>query len=129
MNEPYNAYQRPYQPMAPYQQTYQPQYQQSTNSIFWVQGEEGAKAYLMAPNTVAWLMDRNEPKLYVKRTDSMGQAYPLETYRLVREDAPNSSSGTSSSTTYVTEEELERRLDELSKKFVIRKPRKEEPNG
>lgn len=126
MNEPYNAYQ-PYQ--RPYQQTYQPQYQQGTNVIFWVQGEEGAKNYPMAPNTVAWLMDRNEPTLYVKRTDSMGQAYPLETYRLVREDTPNIASGAPSSVTYVTEEELNRRLDELSKKFVIRKPRKEDTDG
>ena len=48
------TYQNPY-----YQQMYQqqPTQQQQNNSIIWVQGEAGAKSYLVAPNDTVQLWD------------------------------------------------------------------------
>lgn len=116
----------PYTPMAPYAMprnnygNYSPS--ALNNTIVWVQGEAGANAYPVAPNSVVWLMDSNEAKLYVKRTDASGRYYPLEKYKLVpiEESSVNPE--------YVTMDQLDAKLNELTKKFVIRKPRKENEN-
>lgn len=45
----------------------------STNNIVWVQGIEGAKAYQLAPNSRAILLDsENEGKMYIKVCDNIG---------------------------------------------------------
>ena len=53
---------------------YQPQNIPSSpsNDIIWVQGEAGAKAYLVAPNTTITLWDSESPTIYVKSSDSRG---------------------------------------------------------
>lgn len=40
--------------------------------LLWVQGEAGAKAYLMAPNTTVLLMDSENERFYIKSTDGAG---------------------------------------------------------
>lgn len=47
-----------------------PQYQ--SNGLLWVQGEAGAKSYLMAPNTTVLLMDSEAQRFYLKSTDASG---------------------------------------------------------
>ena len=54
---------------APYQQMYQ---QPNTNGLIWVQGEAGAKSYLVAPNATVLLMDSEAQRFYVKSTDAAG---------------------------------------------------------
>lgn len=58
----YNGFPVTYQPMYPQAQySYQPQpqpQQAQNNSIIWVSGEAGAKAYLVAPNTTVQLWDK-----------------------------------------------------------------------
>ena len=45
----------------------------STNNIIWVQGIEGAKAWQLAPNSMAILLDSEiEGKMYIKVTDNIG---------------------------------------------------------
>ncbi len=56
-------------------QMYYPQYQQQTqqnNSITWVQGEAGAKSYLVAPNTTVQLWDSEAQVIYLKSADASG---------------------------------------------------------
>lgn len=48
-----------------------PQNQQS-NGIIWVQGEAGAKSYLVAPNNSVVLWDTESPTIYVKSADGSG---------------------------------------------------------
>lgn len=63
----YNNY--PYQPM------YYPQYQQpqqSNTGVIWVQGEAGAKSYLVAPNTTVALWDSEAQVIYLKSADASG---------------------------------------------------------
>ena len=57
------AYNYPYQ--APYYPNYQYQPQQNSG-ITWVQGEAGAKSYLVAPNTTVQLWDSEAQRIYLK---------------------------------------------------------------
>ena len=78
----YNPYQygqiNPLQPqmdrLAQMQAQYQqPQQTQQVNQgILWVQGEAGAKSYLVAPNTSVLLMDSENSNFYIKTTDAAG---------------------------------------------------------
>lgn len=52
-----------------------PQYapvQQQQSSIIWVQGEAGAKSYLVAPNTTVALWDSENQTIYLKSADAAG---------------------------------------------------------
>lgn len=57
-------------------QQYYPQYQAQTNqsqsSIIWVQGEAGAKSYLVAPNNTVQLWDSERQTIYLKSADASG---------------------------------------------------------
>ena len=46
--------------------------QQYSNDTIWVQGFEGAKAYLVAPNNSVTLWDSENPTIYVKSADASG---------------------------------------------------------
>lgn len=45
---------------------------QANQGILWVQGESGAKSYLVAPNTTVLLMDSEGSRFYLKSTDNAG---------------------------------------------------------
>lgn len=49
----------------------QPQ-QQANNGIIWVQGEAGAKSYLVAPGNTVQLWDSENPTIYLKSADQSG---------------------------------------------------------
>ena len=69
----YNGFPATYQQAYPYQQIVQqqPQQQQSTG-VIWVQGEAGAKSYLVAPNTTVQLWDSESQTIYLKSADASG---------------------------------------------------------
>jgi hypothetical protein len=57
----------------------------STNNIIWVQGIEGAKAWQLAPNSMAILLDsENDGKMYIKVTDNIGMG-SLRVFNYVEE--------------------------------------------
>lgn len=70
----YNPYQfgqmNPLQPQM--DRLAQMQAQQVNQGILWVQGEAGAKSYLVAPNTSVLLMDSETSNFYIKTTDAAG---------------------------------------------------------
>lgn len=68
-----NAYQPPMMGQAA-QQT------QGTPSIIWVQGEEGAKAYMVAAGNSVLLMDSENSAFYIKSTDASGMPLPLRVF-------------------------------------------------
>lgn len=45
---------------------------QPNGGLLWVQGEAGAKSYLMAPNSTVLLMDSEAQRFYLKTTDASG---------------------------------------------------------
>lgn len=42
-------------------------------NMIWVQGEEGARAYMVAPNSTVPLWDSEEQVIYVKSADNLGR--------------------------------------------------------
>lgn len=62
-----------YQP-AYYPQVQQPQMQaqQASTDIKWVQGEAGAKSYMVAPNTSVTLWDSESHTIYIKSANASG---------------------------------------------------------
>lgn len=61
---------------ATYQQMYPPvmqtQQQAPQNGLIWVQGEQAAKSYLVAPNSTVQLWDSEEKVIYLKSADASG---------------------------------------------------------
>lgn len=53
---------------------------QATPSIIWVQGEEGAKAYMVAAGNSVLLMDSENSAFYIKSTDASGMPLPLRVF-------------------------------------------------
>ena len=84
-----NYFPMSYQPMY-YQPQYQPPQvqqaqqaapaQQQSNGLIWVQGEGGAKSYLVAPNTTVMLMDSETQRFFLKSADASGMPLPLRTF-------------------------------------------------
>jgi len=115
----------PYNPYYGYNQSldnlgqlrnYQQQSQQ--NGINWVQGEDAAKAYLVAPGCSVLLMDSETQCFYIKSTDVNGMPQPLRIFdytersRQVVEKAPHAEQYD----TYATHDEiiaLEERIKQL----------------
>lgn len=117
----------------PYQYTYQPQVQppmdrlaqlqaqqyqipqmqqaqppQTNQGLLWVQGEAGAKSYLVAPNTTVLLMDSEGSRFYLKSTDNAGMpSLRVFEYSEVSQNAPQApqSAQTNLDDKYVTREE------------------------
>lgn len=57
---------------ATYQPMYQPVQQTQQNGIIWVQGEAGAKSYMVAPNSTVTLWDSENQTIYLKSADASG---------------------------------------------------------
>lgn len=53
---------------------------QQTAPIIWVQGEEGAKAYMVAAGNSVLLMDSENSTFYIKSTDASGMPQPLRVF-------------------------------------------------
>nr|DAT00107.1 MAG TPA: hypothetical protein [Caudoviricetes sp.] len=58
----------------------QQQTAQQTAPIIWVQGEEGAKAYMVAAGNSVLLMDSENSTFYIKSTDASGMPQPLRIF-------------------------------------------------
>lgn len=90
------------------------QNQNQSNSIIWVQGESGAKSYIVASNTSVLLMDSEQSRFYIKSTDASGMPMPLRIfeYTEIKEDQKQEPQVIQNNN-YVTHEELEERLKDL----------------
>lgn len=101
-----NGYPASYQPM------YVPQHQQyisQNNGIIWVQGEAGAKSYLVAPNTTVQLWDSENNVIYLKSADSSGMPSMRILDYTIRENGPQMpQNGLKNDSVYVTKEEFEK---------------------
>lgn len=100
---PYNNYYpvgyQPFNPQfynQPQMQNIQPIQQQSTqqqpqmsNNLIWVQGEAGAKSYLVAPNTTVQLWDSENQTIYLKSADASGMPSIKTLDYTIRESMPN----------------------------------------
>lgn len=125
-----------YFPMG-YQQAY-PNYNQvpqnpsqgqngAQNGIVWVQGIEGAKAYPVAVGTSILLMDSEDSVFYVKSSDASGMPMPLRVFDYSERTAQQTAQP-QVAPEYVTREEFERQIQELTKKLTpkTKKEKKDE---
>ena len=93
----------------------QPTPQQNVNWIY-VNGIQGAREHIVQPGQTAWLMDNNDPIIYVKAVDAVGTS-SLRAFQLV-EVAPEqpAQTPTQPAEQYATREEvaaISKRLDQV----------------
>ena len=91
---PQNNYTQPPYYMPNLSQTQQqPMYSAPTptpsgnSGLIWVQGETGAKSYLVAPNQTVMLMDSEDNRFFLKSSDSSGMPLPLRIFRYSEQTA------------------------------------------
>ena len=136
------SYFQPINPYTPFQNQFQYQPQsvyppqvsqvntggQSNNSqgIIWVQGETGAKSFLVAPNQSVLLMDSETNTFYIKSSDTSGMPLPLRIFDYTERTSEKSSPSQESiidPKNYVTHEEFDRFKNEvLNRKQQNSKP-------
>lgn len=93
--------------MQPMQFMQQMQNQQSGNGIIWVQGEEGAKAYIVAPGNSALLMDSENNSFYIKSSDNSGMPMPLRIFDYFERNAKQQTQNIKPNVEYVTRQEFD----------------------
>lgn len=91
--------------------------QQQNTGIIWVQGEEAAKAYLVAPNSTVTLWDAEKQKIYIKSADASGMP-SMRVISWQEDEKPNLGENNKN---YVTKDELEKILE----KYTLKKDGKE----
>ena len=94
-------------------------YQQPQQSapIIWVQGEEGAKAYMVAAGNSVLLMDSENSVFYIKSTDASGMPQPLRIFDYTERGKQAVEKGERKNDKFVTREEfdaLRARFDALT---------------
>ena len=89
------------------------------NSMIWVQGEAGAKSYLVAPNTTVQLWDSESPIIYLKSADASGMPSMKIIDYTIRENANIAHNGPLKEKVeeYVTKGEMDAFRAEISKKI------------
>lgn len=85
----YPQMQQPQMPGTQMSLTNQPQQQASTD-IKWVQGEAGAKSYMVAPNTSVTLWDSESQVIYIKSANASGLPTMTVIDYTIRSDASHS---------------------------------------
>ena len=95
--------------------------QQTNNGLVWVQGEAGAKSFLVAPGCTVMLMDSEGERFYLKSADASGMPLPLRVfeYKERTETAQQTACGSVAAfddldNKFVTRDEFERRMASIA---------------
>lgn len=92
------------------------------SGLIWVQGEAGAKAYPVAPNTTVQLWDSESQIVYLKSADASGMPSMKILDYTIRDNTAHSNALQKQPqidlSDYVTKEEFERRISEMMKQKV-----------
>lgn len=99
---------------------YMPQYQQQQNAVsntnvdwIYVNGVDGAKNQIVQPGHIRWMMDNNQPIIYVKAVDTMGSV-TLKCFNIFEFD-PNATVSKEKTVEYATKEEVDKIKEILSR--------------
>lgn len=95
-----------------------------SNGIIWVQGEAGAKSYMVAPNSTVQLWDSESQTIYLKSADASGMPSMRIIDYTIRDNAPKTPNLAANSD-FVTKDELQTVIDELNALKAKFKPRKD----
>lgn len=90
------------------------------SSITWVQGEQAAKSYLVAPNVTIPLFDSEKQTIYLKSADMYGKpSMQILDYKIRDIQPPNQIPIESATSDYATKDDiskLQQQIDALMKK-------------
>lgn len=131
-----NQYKGQYQQMPMQQPMVQQQPVQSNGGLIWVDNEEQAKNYLVAPNNVIPMFDKSSTAMYIKSADGAGMP-TFKRYKLIDmdEEKPKNTPKTHECTCgdkFATKEQinaLEVKINDLTAKYeelsrpVVEKPK------
>ena len=95
-----------YQPQIPQQSQ-----QHQSNGIVWVQGENAAKSYPVAPGNTLLMLDSEDSIFYIKTVDASGMPAPLRMFSFTEVSAKDSTHED-----YITRKEFEEKIEQLLKK-------------
>lgn len=84
-----------------------PQNPVATGGVQWVNGEQEARGYLIAPNSAVALWDSTAPTVYLKQADASGKP-TLKIYDLVERAETASNAPQKPGVGFVTREEFDR---------------------
>lgn len=126
----YPQYYPQYQQQMPVQQQQTQQAQQPmNNSIIWVQGEAGAKSYLVAPNTTVQLWDSESQTIYLKSADASGMPSIKTLDYTIRDSGVNTQALSINGDEFIRKDELDAlkgQIQALEREVNKLKPRKKE---
>lgn len=123
----YNNFPQTYQPYIP-QMPAQP----ANNGIIWVQGEAGAKSYLVAPNTTVQLWDSENQIIYLKSADASGMPNMKVLDYTVRGATIPTETVSDAEGKFILRKDfdgLKEEIDDLKDEIAKLKRRKEKDNG
>ena len=86
-------------------------------AINWVQGEAGAKSVNVPAGQRVLLMDSETNVFYIKSSDTSGMPLPMRTFKY-EEVVGTTPTIESAQSTYITKEELDKRLEEFAKSLT-----------
>lgn len=91
----------------------------NTGNIIWVQGEAGAKSYLVAPNTTVQLWDSEEQVIYLKSADASGMpSMKILDYSIRTNTQPTTAQNLAQTDErYVTKEEFKAMQESFEKRL------------
>lgn len=106
--------------------------QQPSNGIVWVQGENAAKSYPVAPNTTVMLLDSESSTFYLKTSDASGMPLPLRVFDYKERTQNGSNLPTNAPqgglavdlSNYVTYDQLNEILDNMAQNGTQKKEKK-----
>lgn len=90
-----------------YAQYQQPQ-AQNNQGLLWVQGETGARAYMVAPGQTVLLMDSEGSSFFIKSADASGMPLPLRIFDYKEREAKSGLAVEEMESKYVTRAEYEK---------------------
>ena len=88
---------------------------QSNSGLIWVQGEAGAKSFLVAPGQTVMLMDSENTVFYLKSADASGMPMPLRVFDYTERvaNAQGGSVPVANDGRYITREEFDAKIGEI----------------
>lgn len=107
-----------YNPMYPMSYPSYQQPQQPTSSLIWVQGEAGAKSYLVGAGQSVLLMDSESSRFYIKSTDTSGMPMPLRVFEYEEKTQDGQSALSAQERQYVTHEEMKKWTEDEFRKWT-----------
>lgn len=95
-------------PSMPYMPNYGQQPATPSTNVSWVyvNGINGARNQIVQPSQTSWMMDNNEPIIYVKSVDGMGTA-TLKAFRLTEIPSDRPAENANTDTAYAYKSDLD----------------------